>query len=147
MLFKRHTVLPRFVGPPRRNHVQREPSITDPIDVGRLFRQQRGQMERRSHRHHQFDPFGYRGQRRCCGPGVQRRRLDALNIIEVELGNQRKIKANLFAPLRKLLHVLPVRLHVFVFDVAQPAAENGKPVAVSHRGPPLAATCSFRFDS
>src|SRR6266436_3867891 len=47
MLFERDAILPRFVRPPRGNHVQREPAIADPIDVGRLLRQQRGQMESR----------------------------------------------------------------------------------------------------
>src|SRR6266566_3453454 len=61
MLFERHAVLARFVRPPRGNHVQRKPAIANPIDVGRLLSEQRWKMERRSHRHHQFDPFGHRG--------------------------------------------------------------------------------------
>src|SRR6266704_68086 len=104
-------------------------------------------MKRGAHRHHQFDPLGDRGQCRRRGPRIQRRRFYALDVVEVELGDQRQVEADLFAALREPFHVPPTRLHVFVFHVAQPPAENGKPVAVSHRGPPLAETCSPRFAS
>ena len=145
MLFERHAVLARFVRPPRGNHVQRKPPIANPIDVGRLLGEQRRKMERRSHRHHQFDPFGHRGQRRRGGPRVQRRRLDSLDVVEIEFRDQRQVEAYLLAPLGEPLHIRPAYFHIFMFDVAQPAAKNGKPVAVSHRGPPPATTRSPRL--
>ena len=37
MLFEGDSIFPRFVRPPRGNHVQGEPAITDPIDVGGLL--------------------------------------------------------------------------------------------------------------
>ena len=147
VLFERNAIFARFVRPPGRNNIQSEAPIADLIDVGGLLRQQCGQMKRRPHRHHQLDSLRHRGQCRCRGPRIQRGRFDALDVIEVELGNQCQVKTNLLAALRKLLHVHPARLHVFVFYVAQPAAEDGEPVAVSHRGPPPAATRSLRFAS
>src|SRR6266851_6714522 len=104
-------------------------------------------MKRRPHRHHQFDPFGHRRQRRRRRPRVQRRRFDALDIVEIQFRDQRQVKTNLLALLRELLYVGPAYFHVLVFDVAQPAAENGKPIPVSHRGPPPTATRSPRFAS
>src|SRR6266850_3681866 len=101
-------------------------------------------MKRRAHRHHQFNSLRHRSQRCCRGPRIQRWRFNAFDVVEVQLRNQREIKANLFAALRELLHVRPARLHLLVFDVTQPPAENRQPVPVSHRGPPLAATRSLR---
>src|SRR5467141_5113211 len=145
MLFERDAILARFVRPPRGNHVQRKPAIADLIDVGRLLREQRRQMKSRPYRHHQFDSLGYRGQCRRRGPGIKRRGFGALDIVEIELRDQRQVESNLLAALRKPLHVRPAYLHVFVFHIAQPAAENGKPVAVSHRGPPLTTARSGRL--
>src|ERR1700674_1533079 len=64
MLFERHAIFACFVCPPRGDHVQSEPPIADLIDVGGLFRQQRGQMKRWPHRHHQFNSLRHCGQRR-----------------------------------------------------------------------------------
>src|SRR6266481_5489810 len=49
MLFECDAIFPRFIGPPRRHHVEREPAVADLIDVGGLLRQQRRQMKRRPH--------------------------------------------------------------------------------------------------
>src|SRR5260370_17121356 len=104
-------------------------------------------MKRGALRPHYSDPRDHRGQCRRRGPRIRRGLFTALVVVEVELGDKRLVDADLFAALREPFHVPPTRLHVFVFHVAQPPAENGKPVAVSHRGPPLAATRSPRFAS
>src|ERR1700687_3892400 len=145
MLFERDAILARFVRPPRGNPVQLEPAIADLIDVGRLLREQRRKMERWPHGHHQFDSLGHRGQCRRRGPRIQRRRFGAFDVVEIELRDQRQVESNLLAALRKPLHVCPAYLHVFVFHVAQPPAEHGKTVAVSHRAPPLTTARSGRF--
>ena len=142
VLLKRHAVLAGFIGPPRGNNIKREPPIADVIDVCGLFRQQRRQMERRPHRYHQFNFFRDSSQRRSRGPSVQRIRFYALDVVQIQLGDKRDVEADLFAALRQPLHIRPACLHVFVFHVAQPSAENRQPISVSHRGPPVEATRS-----
>ena len=55
------------------------------------------------HRDHQLDLLGDGRQRRRRRPGVERRLLDALDVVEVELGDQGQVLAGLLAPLRQAL--------------------------------------------
>src|SRR6266478_1390013 len=147
MFFERHAVLARFAGPPGRHNVQSEPSVADVIDVCRLLCQQRRQMKCRTHCNHQLDVFGYRRKCGGGGPRVKRWGFHSLNVIQIQFGDQREIETNLFTALRQPLHIRPAGLHVFVLDVAQPTAKNGKPVSVSHRRAPLATGFSSRPES
>src|SRR5215831_3727726 len=89
-------------------------------------------MKRRTHCHHQLKSMRHRGQR-CGGrPRVERRLFWALDIVQVEFSNQRKVKADLFTTARQPAYVSPTGLHLFIFHVAQPSAENRKPISVSH---------------
>src|ERR1051326_9242156 len=90
--------------------------------------------------------LGGRGERGRGGPRVQRWRFHAFYVIQIQLGNQREVKTDLLAPLRQLFHILPSRLHVFVFNVAQPSAKNWKPVSISHLCAPLTTLFSNRPD-
>jgi hypothetical protein len=42
---------------------------------------------------HQLDRLGDRGERRGGGPGIERRLLDALDVVQIELGDQRQVPA------------------------------------------------------
>src|ERR1700752_2333899 len=90
-------------------------------------------MKRWTHGDHQLECRGNCGERRGGGPRIKRRRVDALDIVEIEFGNQRQIVAKLFAPARELADVVPTRFHSLVFDISQPTAENREPVTVAHR--------------
>src|SRR5436309_15476400 len=89
-------------------------------------------MKRRPHGHHQLESLGDGGERGRRRPGIERGRVDALDVVEQELGDQREVVADLLAALRQTPYVLPRRLHALVVDVPQPAAEDGEPVAISH---------------
>ena len=104
-----------------------------PSIVRGLFREDRRRMERRTNRHHQLEAFRDGGERGGRGPGVERRRVDALDVVEQQLGDERQVVADLLAAARETLHVRPRRVHLLVVDVAEPAAEDRQPVAVSHR--------------
>ena len=82
--------------------------------------------------HHQFEPFGDGRQRGGGAPGVERRGVDAFDVVEVEFGDERQVVADLLAAAGEPAHVIPGGLHAFVGHVAQPAAEDGEPVTVSH---------------
>src|SRR5947209_4675591 len=84
------------------------------------------------HRHHQLQLSGYRCQSCGCGPGVQRWRFRALNVIEIEFSNEGEIEANLLTAPGKMADIVPACLHVFVFHVPQPAAKDRKPISVTH---------------
>src|SRR3954447_16318724 len=89
-------------------------------------------MEGRTHCHHQLKPMCYSGQRRRCGPGIERRLFRAFDIVQVELGNQRKVEADFFTSACQPADVSPTGLHLLIFHIAQPSTENRKPVSVSH---------------
>src|SRR5262245_6754932 len=95
-------------------------------------------MKRGAHRDHEFQASRDSSQGRCRRPGIERRRLRSLDVVEVQLGNQGEVKTNFFAAARKAAHILPACLHVFIFNIAQPAAEYRKPISVTH----YAASCS-----
>src|SRR5882672_10714262 len=90
-------------------------------------------MKRWTNRDHQFDPLGNCRQCRGPGPRVKRWRLDTFDVVEDQFRNQRHVKTDFLAALRQLFHLAPTGLHVFVRNVAQPAAKTGKPVSVPHR--------------
>src|SRR5215472_7283960 len=104
-------------------------------------------MKSRPHRHHEFEAFGDRRQRRRGGPRVEGVRFHALDVVQIELGDERNVEPDLLAALREALYVSPGCWHVFVFDVAQPPAKNGQPVSIPHRGPPVTTTRSACLDS
>ena len=133
VLVELQAVLRRLVGPPGGDDVEREAAVRDPVDVRRRLGEERGLVEVGADGDHQFDRFGHRGERGGGRPGVERGALDALDVVEVELGNEGEVVAPGFRVLRQLLRVGPARLHPLVGDVAQPAAEDGSPIAVAHQ--------------
>src|SRR2546423_9467525 len=89
-------------------------------------------MERWPYRHHQLDTFRHRRQRRRRRPGVKRIRVYSLDVVQVQLRDQRHLEPNFLAALRQPLHVLPCRGHLFVRHVAQPPTKYRQPISVSH---------------
>src|SRR3954447_22506486 len=89
-------------------------------------------MEGRTHCHHQLKPMCYSGQRRRCGPGIERRLFRAFDIVQVEPGTQRKAEAEFFTSARRAADVRRSGLHLLTFHIAQPPTEDRKPVSVSH---------------
>ena len=144
VLLEIDTVHPSLVGPPRRHDVERQAAAADVIDVGCLLGEQGRQMEGRADRHHQLELGGDRGERRRGRPGVQGGRLDPLDVVEVQLGEQGHVEADLLATLGKTADVVPGRRHALVGDVAQPPAEDRQPVAEAHAAAgflPAGGTC------
>src|SRR3954467_6890856 len=72
------------------------------------------------------------GERRGRRPRVERRGVNALDVVEIEFGNQRQVIADLFAAPREAADIIPPRLHPLVFNVSQPTTENREPVTVAH---------------
>ncbi len=130
-------VLLCLLGPPRGHDVQRQPAAGDMVNVRGLLREQCGRMESRTHGHHQLEPVGHRRQRRGSGPGVQRGRVRSLDVVEIELGDQREVETRPFTRAREPADVRPLRLHALVLDVAQPPAENRQPISEAHQRAPL----------
>src|SRR5205085_4459916 len=126
------TVFLRFFRPPGRHYIQRDPPSADVVDIGGLFGEQGRIMESGPHGHHQFESLGYSSQRRGRRPGIERRRFGSLDVIQVQLGNQGEIKSDFFAATGEAAYILPTRLHVFVFNVAEPPAKHWKPISVAH---------------
>src|SRR5439155_20179114 len=94
---------------------------------------------------HELEPCPHRGKGGGRGPRVQRRRSAPLDVVEVQLGDQREIEARALARPRQAPHVRPVGLHALVFDVAQPPAEYRQPISEAHQlAPP---SCSKKSAS
>ena len=112
------------------------------IDVCRLLGEDRRFVKSRTHGDHQLESLG--DCRECGGgrPGLERIGVDPLDVVHEQLGDQRDVVADLFAALRQPLHVFPGRAHAFVRNVAKPAAEDGKPVSISHQAAPPAAAAA-----
>ena len=136
VLVEVHTIFRRFVFPPAGDDVQRQPAVRDVVDVSGLLGQQRRVVKGGPHRHHQLKTPGYGGQRRRSRPGIERRCLDALDVVQVQLGDQRQVEAPGLGPDGEVASVLPRSGHAFVLDVAQPAAKYRHPVAVAHQRTP-----------
>ena len=133
MLIELQAILLGLIGPPGRDDVEREPTARDSVDIRRRLREQRRVVEIGAHRDHQLDRVGHRGKRSGGRPGVERRLLDPLDVVEIELGDQREIIADLFGPLRQALGIVPARLHPLIGHVAQPAAEHRHPEPIAHQ--------------
>src|SRR5262249_25857693 len=104
----------------------------DVIDVGRLLGQDRRVVKRGAYCDHQLQPFGNSGESSGGGPGVERRRLFTLNVVQIQLGDQSNVVTDLFTAVSEPFDVFPGRRHVLVVNIAQPAAEDRKPIAVAH---------------
>ena len=76
-----------------------EPAVADVVDVRRLLGEDRRRVERRPHGDHELEPLGDRGERRGGGPRVERRRVDALDVVQEQLGDEREVVADLLAAL------------------------------------------------
>ena len=100
VLLKVQAVLGGLIAPPARYHVQREPAGRNQIDVGGLLGQQRRLVKRGPHGHHNFQVLGHGGQRGGRAPGLQRRRLRTLDVVQVQFRHQRQVVAESFAALR-----------------------------------------------
>ena len=107
VLVEFHAVLFRFLGPPGRNHIQRNAAVRDVVNIRGLLGEQRGQMKRGPHRDHQLERFGDGGERGGGGPGVERRRVDALDVVQIQLGDEREVEADFFAAAREARNVAP----------------------------------------
>src|SRR5262249_7664784 len=90
-------------------------------------------------RDHQLQAARDCGQCGRRGPRVERGRLHTFNVVQIQFRDQREIVADLLAAPRQAAHVIPRRVHPLVGDIAQPSAEYGKPVTVSH----ATASCFF----
>jgi hypothetical protein len=133
MLVELKAILLRLVRPPGGDDVKRKPAAGDIVDVRGLLGEQSRVMEVRADRDHQLDARGDRRQRRRGRPGVERRLADPLDVVEVELGDQGQVPAGLLAAQGEAADIVPARRHRLVLDVAQPAAEDGHPIAEPHR--------------
>ncbi len=142
VLLEVDAVAPGFVLPPRRDDVEREASARDVIDVRRLLGEDCRLVKSRAHRHHQLQLFSHRCERRRGGPRLERIRIDSLDVVHEQLGDQGDVIADLLTALREAFHVVPGGAHVFVGDVPQPSAENGEPVSVPHQAAPAAAAAA-----
>src|SRR6185369_17855848 len=90
-------------------------------------------MKSRTHSDHQLERI-CNGCERCgSGPRIERRSFDALDVVEIELGDQSQVIADLLTTLGQTTNVTPARFHPFVFYISQPTAENREPVTVAHR--------------
>ena len=132
VLVKLHPVLLRFFRPPRRHHVQRQSPAADVIYVCRLFRQQRRSMIRGPDCDHQLQALRHRRQRRRRRPGIEARRVHALDVVEVQLGDERQVKPDLLRAHRQLLRIVPRSVHVLIVHIPQPAAKHRQPVSIAH---------------
>ena len=132
MLVELQAVTLGLLRPPGGDDVQRQAAVRDPVDVGRLLGEQGRLVEVGAHRHHQLQLLGDGGEGGGGGPGVERRLIGPLDVIQVQLGHQGQVVADLFGPLAERLGVGPGRGHPLVGHVAEPAAEDGGPEAVPH---------------
>jgi hypothetical protein len=139
-----HAVLRGLVLPPGRDDVEAQPSGRDGVQGGQGFGGQRGVVVVGADRQHQFQPLGDGGDRRGQGPGVDAGRAVALDVVEVELGDQGEVEAVPLAVDGQVAQVRPVDRHLLVGDVAQPAAEDRHPVSVAHQRVSSSSISRFR---
>src|SRR5438046_9805673 len=90
-------------------------------------------MKRGTYRHHQLQPIGHRRQSRGRRPGVQCRRVRSLDVVEIELRDQREIEPRALTRACEPPDIRPLRLHAFVLDVPQPPAEYRQPISEAHQ--------------
>src|ERR1700732_2248560 len=89
-------------------------------------------MKSRPHRDHQFDRLGNRRKSRSGGPGIERWRVDTLDVVEIKFRDKRQVEPDFFAALRQPRDVVPTRLHLLVLHIGEPASETRHPVPVTH---------------
>ena len=104
---ERKTELLRFIAPPRRDDVQRNAAAADRIDVRGRFREQSRMMEIRPDSDHQLQPLRNCGKRRRCRPGIETRRIDAFDIVEVQLRDQCDVEPDLLAAHGEIPNIAP----------------------------------------
>ena len=130
---ERQPVLSRLVRPPTRHYVERQPAMGDIVNVRSLLSEQGRLVEIGPYRYHQLDAVGHRRQGRRGRPGVERRLINALYVVDVEFGNQRQVPAGLLAALGQPPDIVPACRHTLVFDIAQPAAKHRHPITEPHQ--------------
>jgi len=59
--------------------------------------------------------------------------VDAFDVVQVQLGDEGEVLAEIFGAEAEVADVVPGGGHVFVVDVAEPTAEDGEPEAVAHK--------------
>src|ERR1700688_3191439 len=89
-------------------------------------------MKRGTHRDHQFDRFSNRSKSRGGGPGIQRWRVNTLDVVQIKFRDKRQVEPDFFAASRQPRDVIPTRLHPLVLYIAEPAPEHWHPVSVTH---------------
>jgi hypothetical protein len=89
------------------------------------------------HREHQLQALGDGGDGGREGPAVERGRSGALDVVEVELGDEREVIAERLGAHGEVAHVVPGGRHVLVLDIAQPAAEDWHPESEAEAFRPL----------
>ncbi len=89
-------------------------------------------MKRWADGDHQLQALGHGGKRGSSRPGVERRRFNALDIVQVKLGDQCQVVTELLGTAGQPARIDPARFHLFIVQIAKPAAEDGKPKAVAH---------------
>ena len=132
VLVEGDAVLGGFVAPPGADDVERQAAAADAVDVGGLLGEQRGVVEGGADRDHELELAGDGGERGGGGHGVEGVGFDAFDVVEVELGDEGQVVAEVFGARAEVANVVPGGGHVFVVDVAEPSAEDGKPEAVAH---------------
>src|SRR6185369_170889 len=90
-------------------------------------------MKSWTHRDHQLERISDGREGRRSRPRIERRSVDALDVVEIELGDESQVVADLLAALRQTADVTPARFHSLVFYISQPTAKNREPVTVAHR--------------
>jgi len=83
VLFEANAIHVCLGGPPGRDNVQSEAAVADVIDVGGLLGEQSWLMKGGTDGDHQLDAFGDGGERGGGGPGVERWRFDAFDVVEI----------------------------------------------------------------
>ena len=125
MLVEADTVLERLFAPPGADDVEREAAIADAVDVGGLLGKERWVVEGGTDGDHQLQLLGNGCESRGGRPGIKRRSLGALDVVEVELGDQGAVVAEGFGVKGEIANVVPGGWHLLIFDVAKPTAEDG----------------------
>jgi hypothetical protein len=142
VLVEGDAVLEGFVAPPGADNVEGEAASADAVDAGGLLGEQSGVVEGGSDGDHQLELFSDGCERGGGGPCVERVGFDALYVVEIQFGNEGEVVAEVFGLQCEIANVVPRCGHLFVVDVAKPAAEDGEPKAVAHLG---SDRCSFKI--
>src|SRR5699024_6373730 len=121
--------------PPGRDHVARDAAAGDVRQGGRPLRGALRVVIAGPDRGEDLDVPGDRGAGGGQRPRLEARRLDALAVVEVELGHERELESEAVGERAHRADVVPGGRHAFLLDVAQEAAVHGGPVTESHVSP------------